>query len=146
MSVRPATEADTEEILELIRELADFEGLADQVRCTAEDLRRELFGPDPAARVTLAVDDDGGGAVAGQALWFRTFSTFLGRSGIWLEDLYVRPAYRGRGYGRELVEHLRAQTQGRVEWEVLDWNSGAMSFYERLGAQPFRGWTKYRWA
>ena len=92
----------------------------------------------------LAVADDG--AVAGMALWFRTFSTFLGRSGIWLEDLFVRPEHRRHGYGLALIEQLRTMTDGRVEWVVLDWNTSAQTFYDGLGAAPVPGWIRYRWA
>jgi GNAT superfamily N-acetyltransferase len=143
VSVRPAEPADVPEILAMIHELAEFEELSDQVVCTEEDLRRALFGPGAVVTVTLAVDEQG--AVAGHALWFRTFSTFLGRTGIWLEDLYVRPAFRRQGLARALLDHLRAATTGRVEWEVLDWNAPAITFYDGLGAQPLTGWTKYRW-
>ncbi len=141
-ALRPAGPDDVGEILAMIRELATFEELADQVVCTAEDLERALFGPDAAVRVTLAEVD---GAVAGHALWFRTFSTFLGRTGIWLEDLYVRPAYRRRGVAAQLLGHLKATSEGRVEWTVLDWNADAIAFYRGLGARPLEGWTTYRW-
>jgi GNAT superfamily N-acetyltransferase len=143
VSVRPAGPADVPEILAMIHELAAYEELADQVVCTEEDLQRALFGPEAVVTVTLAVDDRG--AVAGHALWFRTFSTFLGRTGIWLEDLYVRPAHRRHGVARELLEHLRSATTGRVEWDVLDWNAPAIALYDRLGARPLEGWTTYRW-
>ena len=83
--------------------------------------------------------------MAGFALWFRTFSTFLGRPGIWLEDLFVRPSSRGRGHGRALLDALRELTDGRVEWAVLDWNESSIAFYESLGARPVPGWTRYRW-
>ena len=96
-------------------------------------MREHLFGPDPAASVSIAEVD---GAVAGMALWFRTFSTFLGEPGIWLEDLFVRPDHRGSGVGAALLHHLRSLTAGRVEWSVLDWNREAIEFYERLGARP----------
>ena len=89
--------------------------------------------------------EDGDGGLAAHALWYRTFSTFLGRTGIWLEDLYVRPAHRSKGYGAELLTHLRNLTAGRLEWEVLEWNALAMDFYQRLGARPMGGWTRYRW-
>jgi GNAT superfamily N-acetyltransferase len=142
--IRPATEADLDEVLALIGELADYEQMADQVVSTAADLRRELFGPGAVVRVSLAEADDG--SVAGMALWFHTFSTFLGRRGIWLEDLYVRPAQRRRGHGRALLDHLRSLVDGRVEWSVLDWNRQAIDFYQVLGARPLSGWTTYRWA
>jgi GNAT superfamily N-acetyltransferase len=102
-----------------------------------------MFGPEPVVKVSLATDD--GGTVVGCAVWFRTYSTFTGRLGIWLEDLFVRPEHRGRGHGRALLDHLRALTDGRVEWSVLDWNAPAIAFYEQLGARPHAGWTTYRW-
>jgi GNAT superfamily N-acetyltransferase len=141
--IRPATEQDVPELLAMIRELAEFEHLSDQVACTEEDLRTALFGPDSVVHDTVAVADDG--SVGGHALWFRTFSTFLGQTGIWLEDLYVRPDHRHHGHAGALMAHLRASTQGRVEWEVLEWNSDAIDFYQRLGARPMTGWTKHRW-
>ena len=91
----------------------------------------------------MAVAADG--TVVGHALWFRTFSTFMGKSGIWLEDLYVRPAHRRQGHAGALMADLRARTDGRVEWEVLEWNEEAIDFYQRLGARPMAGWTRYRW-
>jgi GNAT superfamily N-acetyltransferase len=141
--IREATEDDVAEILTLIGELAEFEALADQVVCTEADLRRALFSPAAVARVTLAAGESD--EVVGMALWFPTFSTFLGRSGIWLEDLFVRPAHRQQGHARALLNHLRACTEGRVEWAVLDWNRRAIDFYEGLGARPLAGWTTYRW-
>ncbi|HEY3844627.1 MAG TPA: GNAT family N-acetyltransferase [Acidimicrobiales bacterium] len=141
--IRPAVEEDLGELLAMVRELAEFEVLSDQVVCTEADLRRVLFGPDAIVHDTVVVAEDG--SVAGHALWFRTFSTFLGQTGIWLEDLYVRPAHRRRGHAGALMEHLRSQTEGRVEWEVLEWNTEAIDFYQRLGARPMAGWTKYRW-
>jgi len=143
VSIRDATVDDVDEILALITELAEFEELAGHVVCTTDDLHRDLFGPGAVVQVSLVVDDDA--TVAGMALWFPSFSTFLGRSGIWLEDLFVREPYRRRGYGRALLDNLRARTDGRVEWEVLDWNHRAIDFYETLGASPVVGWTKYRW-
>jgi GNAT superfamily N-acetyltransferase len=142
--IRAAGEADVPDLLAMIGELAAFEKMADQVVCTQEDLRRALFGPDAVIFDTVAVADDG--AVAGHALWFRTFSTFLGRTGIWLEDMYVRPAYRRQGHAAALLADLRSRTEGRVEWEVLDWNADAITLYEGLGARPETGWIKYRWA
>ena len=102
-----------------------------------------LFGPDAVAHDSVV--EDGAGGLAGHALWYRTFSTFLGRTGIWLEDIYVRPAHRRQGHASELLTHLRDQTEGRLEWEVLEWNAPAMDFYQRLGARPMAGWTRYRW-
>ncbi len=141
--IRPAVEADVPVLVALIRELAEYEQLADQVCVTEEDLARALFGPD--AVVFDTVVEDGNGGLAGHALWFRTFSTFLGKTGIWLEDLYVRPEHRRKGLATALVDHLRRQTDGRLEWEVLEWNQPAMDFYQRLGARPMAGWTRYRW-
>jgi GNAT superfamily N-acetyltransferase len=141
--IRPAVERDVPELVAMIRELADFEDLSDQVEITEEALSTALFGPGSVASDSVVEDGDGG--LAGHALWFRTFSTFLGQTGIWLEDLYVRPAHRSQGHGRALLAHLRAQTQGRVEWEVLDWNVKAIAFYQELGARPMAGWTHYRW-
>jgi len=141
--IREATEADVDEILALIGELATYEELAHEAVATTDLLRQHLFGPSPAAHVLLVEASDG--VVAGMALWFRTFSTFLGVPGIWLEDLFVRPEHRGSGYGKALLERLRAMTDGRVEWAVLDWNQPSIDFYRRLGAEPVDGWTRYRW-
>ena len=148
MPIRAARESDLDDIIDLIRALADYEKLSDQVSLEPEVVRRHLFGPEPVASVTIATDDveaDGDGPVVGFALWFRTFSTFLGRPGIWLEDLFVRPEHRGKGYGAALLRDLRTRTDGRVEWAVLDWNQSAIDFYDALGARPVDGWTIYRW-
>jgi GNAT superfamily N-acetyltransferase len=141
--IRPATEADVPQLLDMIQELAEFEHLSDQVVITEDDLARELFSPG--AIVHDSVLDTGSGELAGHALWFRTFSTFLGKTGIWLEDIFVREGYRHQGHAKALLEHLRAQTDGRVEWEVLEWNAPAIDFYELIGAYPLSGWTRYRW-
>jgi GNAT superfamily N-acetyltransferase len=146
MPIRDAHQDDIEQISALIRELAEFERAPDEVRVTTEDLHEHLFGPHPAAAVLIAEPADERGTVAGMALWFRTFSTWEGRPGIWLEDLYVRPAWRGRGLGGELLAELRQRSRGRIEWMVLDWNREAIEFYRRLGARPVDGWTRYRWA
>jgi GNAT superfamily N-acetyltransferase len=142
VAIRNARSDDLDEICALIGELADYEGLADEVTLDRDELGRHLFGATPAAQVVLAEAD---GATAGFALWFPTFSTFLGRPGIWLEDLYIRPAFRGRGLGGSILDHLRQLTDGRVEWAVLDWNESAIGFYRSLGAAPVDGWTRYRW-
>ena len=141
--IRPAAEADVPELIAMIRELAEFEQLTDQVVIGEDDLADALFGPG--AVVHDAVVEDGNGGLAGHALWYRTFSTFLGKTGIWLEDLYVRPAHRRRGHARALLGHLRGLTEGRLEWQVLEWNAPAIDFYQRLGARPMAGWTHYRW-
>jgi GNAT superfamily N-acetyltransferase len=147
MPLRPATPDDLGSIGELITELAAYEAMRDEVRFDPAELGRWLFGADPAAHVMLAeaVGADGAIQAAGFALYFRTFSTFLGRPGIWLEDLFVRPEYRRQGFGRALLAHIRGLTDGRVEWSVLDWNAPAIDFYRQLGAVPVDGWTTYRW-
>ena len=144
MAVRPAAPGDLAEICALIRELADYERLSAEVVLDPDELAGHLFGPRPAASVLLA-EDDGTGEVAGMAVYFVTFSTFLGRPGLWLEDLFVRPSHRGRGHGRALIRRLRDLTDGRVEWAVLDWNAPAIGFYRSLGAGPVEGWTHWRW-
>jgi GNAT superfamily N-acetyltransferase len=141
--IRQAVESDVPELLAMIRELAVYENLADQVVITEDDLRQTLFGEN--ATVYDTVVEDGNGGLAAHALWYRTFSTFLGKSGIWLEDIYVRPEHRRHGYARQLLVWLRGQTQGRLEWEVLEWNAPALDFYQQLGARPMSGWTRYRW-
>jgi GNAT superfamily N-acetyltransferase len=144
-SIRPATSADVPVIAELIRALARFERLEDEVVMTEELLERALFGQRPYAEVLLAEDD---GRPVGFALFFHNFSTFLGRPGIYLEDLFVVPAHRGRGVGRDLLVHLARlaveRECGRLEWAVLNWNQEAIRFYERLGAHPNSDWTVYR--
>ena len=143
MPVRDARPDDLDEICNLIDELAAYEHLEAEVVYDREEVGARLFGQDPPAHVLLAVTD--GDDVVGMALWFRTYSTFLGKEGIWLEDLFVRPAQRGRGYGLALLTRLRELTTGRLEWAVLDWNTSAVEFYQRLGARPVDGWTRYRW-
>ena len=141
--LRPAEPGDVPGLMAMVRELAEFEELSDQVFCTEADMMRVLFGPDAVVHDTVAVAEDG--SLAGHALWFRTFSTFLGKTGIWLEDLYVRPAHRRAGVARALLNDLRSRTDGRIEWEVLEWNTQAIDFYQNLGARPMAGWTRYRW-
>ena len=145
VSIRTALEADVPLIVSFIRELAEYERLSDEVVATEEALRAHLFGERPVAEVMIAEDGDD---PAGFALFFHSFSTFLGRPGIYLEDLYVRPAFRGRGAGRALLVHLarlaRERGCGRLEWSVLDWNEPAIGFYGRIGASPVGGWTVYR--
>lgn len=143
--IRPARVEDVPVILTLIRELAIYEREPDAVVATEDDLRTALFGPDPAVFAHVAEED---GTVVGYALWFLTYSTWLGRHGIHLEDLYVTPAARGRGHGKALLTELAAiaveRGYGRVEWSVLDWNRPAIDFYESLGAEPMSDWTTYR--
>jgi GNAT superfamily N-acetyltransferase len=140
-AIRPATPADTPAIVGLIRELAEFEKLAHLVVVTPEGLREQLFGPRPAAEAVVAGEP---GSVVAFALYFHNFSTFLGRPGLYLEDLYVQPAHRGRGLGRALLRHLGALAVqrgcGRFEWSVLDWNENAIGFYEKMGATVMPDW------
>ena len=145
MTIRDATVDDLDEILALVRELAEYEREPGAVEFERDEFARHLFGPDAVARALVYESDEDDGAVAGMALYYRTFSTWLGRDGIWLEDLFVRPLYRRRGYGRALLDALRARTEGRVEWAVLDWNTDAHAFYRSLGATPVDGWMIWRW-
>ncbi|HKE82643.1 MAG TPA: GNAT family N-acetyltransferase [Vicinamibacterales bacterium] len=141
VSIVPAHEKDVPVILEMIRGLAEYEQLSHQVVATEESLRTSLFGARPAAEVVLAYSDR---TPVGFALYFHNYSTFLGRSGLYLEDLFVVPAWRGRGVGRKLLSHLAsiavARACGRMEWAVLDWNESAIGFYQRLGARVLDDW------
>ncbi|MEO5722049.1 MAG: GNAT family N-acetyltransferase [Chthoniobacterales bacterium] len=143
--IQPATAADVSLILELIRELADYERAPQDVIATEEGLRAVLFGEKPSAEVLLALED---GTAVGFAVYFFNFSTWLGRPGLYLEDLFVRPSVRGKGYGRALLERLAQIAQergcGRMEWAVLEWNEPAIQFYKKLGAQPMEEWTTFR--
>lgn len=144
--VRPALESDVDQILRLVRELAEYEKSADQVRATAEQLRAALFGATPAVYALVAEDTDG--RVVGFAIWFLNFSTWEGVHGIYLEDLYLEPAHRGSGLGKALLTALAeiAVERGyaRFEWWVLDWNRPSIDFYRRLGAVAMDEWTVYR--
>ena len=143
--VREASEGDVPLILSLIRELAEYEKLSDEVVATEEGLREGLFGERRYAEVLVAEHD---GTPAGFALFFHNFSTFLGEPGIYLEDLYVKPEFRGAGIGKELLVRLarlaKRRECGRLEWWVLDWNEPSIGFYKRLGAVPMDDWTVYR--
>jgi len=145
LQIRAATSADVPVIAELIRGLARFEKLDHEVVMTDDLLAAGLFGERPYAEVLLAVDED---RPVGFALFFHNFSTFLGRPGIYLEDLFVVPEDRGSGIGRALLEQLARLAVdrgcGRLEWAVLDWNRDAIRFYELLGARPNSDWTVYR--
>jgi GNAT superfamily N-acetyltransferase len=143
VTIRPAVRDDLAEICALIRELAEYEELAHEVELDEAEVGRWVFDEQVAS--VLIAESDSGDGVVGMALWFPTFSTFLGRPGIWLEDLFVRPASRGQGHGLALLQALRSMTDGRVEWAVLDWNEPSIRFYESLGARPVSGWTRYRW-
>ena len=144
LTFRFAEERDTPLILEFIRELADYERMLDQVEADEATLRDQLFEKHH-AEVLFALED---GTEVGFALFFHNFSTFLGRAGIYLEDLYVRPEYRGRGYGKGLIRRLAALAVergcGRLEWWCLDWNQPSIDFYLSLGAEPMSDWTVYR--
>jgi GNAT superfamily N-acetyltransferase len=141
-TIRDARAADLPEILAMVRELAEYEREPGAVVFDAEEFARHLFGEHAVAQAVIAEHE---GAVAGLALYFRTFSTWLGRDGIWLEDLFVRPAYRRLGIGGALLDEMRRRTTGRVEWSVLDWNTPARDFYRARGAAPLEEWTIWRW-
>jgi GNAT superfamily N-acetyltransferase len=143
--IEPARPEDVPMILTLIRELAEFERLLHEVTATEEQVREGLFGARPSAEVVMARLGD---EVAGFALYFHNFSTFLAKPGIYLEDLYVRQKFRGQGCGEALLRHLAsialARGCGRLEWSVLHWNQRAIDFYKSLGAVPMSEWTIYR--
>ena len=143
--IRPATAADTPTIAALIRALAEYERLSHAVFLDEGQLRTHLFGPRPFAEVLLAEEAK---EIVGFALFFHNFSTFLGQPGIYLEDLFVRPEYRGRGHGKALLSALArlAVERGcrRLDWAVLDWNEPSLRFYRSLGAVPLEDWTLYR--
>ena len=143
--IRTATLADVPTILQLIRDLATYERAPDDVTATEEQLRDVLFREKPAAEVLLAFENE---TAVGFAVFFQNFSTWLGRPGLYLEDLFVKPEERGKGYGRALLVHLgriaRDRGCGRMEWAVLNWNEPAIQFYRKLGAKPLDEWTVYR--
>lgn len=145
ITIRACEPKDAETLLELIRALAVYEKLEAYVTATAADLTRHLFSPRPSAEAFLATE---GNQPVGFALFFTTFSTFRGQSGLYLEDIFVKPEYRGRGIGKSLLRRV-AQVAverrcGRVEWSVLDWNEPAIGFYRAIGARPMEDWTVYR--
>lgn len=143
--IRSAARSDAGLILALIRELADYEKLSGEVVATEDLLLESLFGPGATAEVHIAEAD---GRPAGFALFFHNYSTFLARPGIYLEDLFVRPEFRGQGIGRALLAQIARLTRdrkcGRLEWSVLDWNEPAIRFYHSLGALPMDQWTTFR--
>jgi len=145
ITIAPVTPSEVPKLLELIRELARFERLEHEVEATAELLHASLFGPQPAAGALFA---RGEGEVAGYAIYFFTFSSFVGRAGIWLEDVYVRPQFRKRGLGRRLIEAVAriGVERGcrRFEWLALNWNEGALEFYRGLGARVMDDWVLLR--
>ncbi len=145
LSIRAARPADRDLVFAFVRELADYEKLPHEVDATPAAIERALFAPHPRVFCDIAEWD---GLPAGFALWFYNFSTFRGRHGIYLEDLFVRPSFRGKGLGKALLVNLakRATAEGcaRVEWSVLDWNEPSIKFYESLGAKALNEWTVFR--
>jgi GNAT superfamily N-acetyltransferase len=145
--IRAARAADVPEIYRLVRELAEYEKSLPSVTATERDLRRSLFGDRPAVFAHVATSGD---HIVGFALWFLNYSTWTGRHGIYLEDLYVEPGMRGRGYGKALLAELARicadRGYGRLEWSVLDWNIPSIEFYKSIGAEPMDEWTVYRLA
>jgi GNAT superfamily N-acetyltransferase len=145
LEISPADAADVALILSLINELAEYEKLRHESVATEASIHKALFGPKPRAEAIIARFD---GEPAGFALFFHNFSTFLGKPGLYLEDLFVRPEYRGRAIGKSLLRHLAAlaveRDCGRFQWQVLDWNRPSRDFYESLGAQADPAWVNYR--
>ena len=145
VSIRPARPGEGERVFSFVMQLATYEHLEQEVRATAASFETALFGPAPRVFCDFVEED---GVPVGLALWFATFSTFEGRHGIWLEDLFVEPAHRGKGYGKALLVHLArrcvAEGLGRFEWSVLDWNAPSIAFYRALGARPMDEWTTMR--
>ena len=145
LSIDFATPDDVPLILDLIRELAEYEHEPDAAQATAEQIAAALFGEHPAAEAVIARLD---GEPVGWALWFQNFSTWTGKPGLWLEDLLVRPQYRGQGVGKALLVFLARlcveRDYGRFEWSVLDWNTPAVDFYQAIGAEPMSEWTTQR--
>ena len=144
-TIRPARPDDVPVILDLVRGLAAYEKLEHKVEATEDGIAAALFGPSPRVFCDIAEAD---GAVAGFALWYYSFSTFVGRHGIYLEDLFVRPEFRGKGLGKALIRHLALrcteENLGRLEWSVLDWNEPAIQFYRAQGARLLDDWTMCR--
>jgi GNAT superfamily N-acetyltransferase len=145
MAIRPATIEDTDEILALIYELALYEKAPDEAKATREQIIESFFGESPKVFCEIVEVNS---AIAGFAIWFLNYSTWQGKHGIYLEDLYIRPQYRGSGFGKALLKHLaaicEARGYGRFQWWVLDWNEPAIEFYKSLGAVAMDEWTVYR--
>ncbi len=143
--IRSASKKDVPSIFSLIKELAEFEKLSDQIKTSEVDLNKTLFGKDKFVEILIAEYD---GQIVGQALFFKNFSTFLGKPGIYLEDLYVKPEFREKGIGKALLNKIiflaKERNYGRVEWSVLDWNKQAINFYKKIGAIPLNDWTIFR--
>jgi len=143
--IRQATENDAASILALIKDLAEYEKLSHEVAATEDDIRQSLFGDRPVAKALIGELE---GVPISFALFFYNFSTFQGKPGIYLEDLYVKPDYRGNGFGRKMLAHIaglaKERNCGRFEWSVLDWNAPAIRTYDRLNARPMKEWILYR--
>lgn len=146
LDIRKATQIDVPTILKFIRELAEFEKLSHEVTATEKALRNSLFGADSKSAEVLIGEAENQAVCF--ALFFHNYSTFLGQSGIYLEDLYVTPAQRSKGFGEAMLSHIAKlaveRNCGRFEWSVLDWNEDAIRFYKKLGAKPLRDWTNFR--
>jgi GNAT superfamily N-acetyltransferase len=145
LSIAPAVPSDAQLVLDLVKELAEYEKLSHDVVATVDDVRSSLFGDKPSAECLIARVD---GVPVGFAIFFHNYSTFLARRGIYLEDLFIRPAHRGSGYGRALLAEIARiaidRKCGRLEWAVLDWNAPAIAFYEKLGAREMKEWRLHR--
>lgn len=143
--IRFADEKDVPEIFSLIKELAEFEKLSNQIKTSEAELKQTLFGDDRFVEILIAEFEK---QVVGQALFFKNFSTFLGKPGIYLEDLYVKPEMRSKGIGKALLDKIisiaKERNYGRVEWSVLDWNEPAINFYKKIGAIPMNDWMLFR--
>jgi GNAT superfamily N-acetyltransferase len=145
ITIRKAKKSDIPDILMLIKELAEYEKLLHEVVTTEEQLEKVIFGEQKFVEVLIA---EVGGKLAGQTIFFHNFSTFVGRPGLYIEDLYVRPDFRGKGIGKALLKEVinlaKERNCGRVEWVVLDWNKPAIDFYKSIGAKPLDEWTIFR--
>ena len=145
MNIRPAKREEVGEVLQLIQDLATYEKAPEQVEASKEDLLNTIFVKDPRVFCDLVEVD---GQVAGMAIWFLNYSTWQAKHGIYLEDIFIKPEYRGRGYGKALLKHLAKicdeKGYGRLQWWVLDWNSPAIEFYKSFGAEAMDEWTVYR--
>ena len=145
MQIRPARRDEVGIVLQLIHDLAVYEKAPNEVEATEKELRETIFSSDPKVFCDLVEVD---GEIAGMAIWFLNYSTWQGKHGIYLEDLFIKPEYRGRGYGKALLKHLAKicddKGYGRFQWWVLDWNSPAIEFYRSLGAVAMDEWTVYR--
>jgi GNAT superfamily N-acetyltransferase len=145
MKIRPARKDEASIILRLIKDLAEYEKAPDEVKASEEEIIETIFADNPKVFCDLVEVD---GDIAGMAVWFLNYSTWQGKHGIYLEDLYVKPEFRGRGFGKALLQHLASicneRGYGRFQWWVLDWNSPAIEFYRSLGAEAMSEWTVYR--